>query len=296
MPGLHLAPPESPGAPAGPAQCVTCGKEFAGIYCWNCGEKRIDEHDYSLRHFLKHALEAFTHLDGNIFRSVRSLLIRPGVLTADYIAGKRKLSIAPLQLFLVINVIYFLVQPLIGWNTLTTSLATHLNDEFYSPLARQLVERAMSYRTITLAAFEERFNEISTTHAKSLVIIMVPVFALVLDLLYHRSKRYYVEHLFFALHFYAYLLIVNTIILALTNAVLAALTSLNISHPWQVIDLVAGLVNSVILGVYLYIACRRVYRQSVGITVAKSVGLTLAMVYILRLYRFILFFTTLWSL
>ncbi|MDP2136554.1 MAG: DUF3667 domain-containing protein, partial [Candidatus Didemnitutus sp.] len=70
--------------------CVSCGAPTEGQFCAQCGEKRVGPGDLTLRHFVEHMLEAFTHADGKIFLTVRLLLARPGRITADYLRGKRK--------------------------------------------------------------------------------------------------------------------------------------------------------------------------------------------------------------
>jgi len=71
-------------------RCANCAASQPGRFCARCGEKRIDAADHTLRRFGEHLFEAFTHVDGKIFLTVRSLLFRPGRLTADYLHGKRK--------------------------------------------------------------------------------------------------------------------------------------------------------------------------------------------------------------
>ncbi len=283
-------------APDRSAECVTCGKPLAGTYCWNCGEKRLEEHDYSLKHFVKHAIEAFTHVDANFFRSVRLLLTKPGSLTFEYLVGRRKFHIGPLQLFLLVNVLYFLLQPLIGWNNLTTSLATHLNDEFYSPLARRFVEGAMAKTNMGLTEFEQKFDQISVTHAKSMVILMVPMLAIVLALVYRRARKYYVEHLVFSLHFFAFWLIITTVLLVLTELVINLSSGSQIPIGWQAIEFASSSAAFLVSTWYFGSGGRRVYDEPLVPALVKGVISALAVIYILKVYRMILFFTTLWSL
>jgi hypothetical protein len=75
-----------------------------------CGEA-AGHHNYSLKHFAEEALETFAHVDGRVFSTFRSLLTRLGLLALNFIAGWRKSQMGPLQLFVVCNVIYFLMRP-----------------------------------------------------------------------------------------------------------------------------------------------------------------------------------------
>jgi len=184
----------------------------------------------------------------------------------------------------------------VGWNTLTTSLASHLNDEVYSPLARALVAEAVARGNTTLADFETAFNRVAETHARSLVIVMVPLFALLLFLLNGHLRRYYVEHLIFALHFFGFWLVLNFALLVLTAAVLAGLRAAGLPHPWQVIESISVVLSTAALALYLYGASLRVYGESVRKSMLKTAALTVGVLGLLGFYRFLLFFTTLWSL
>ncbi len=105
---LHPASPPS-ASPAAPVVCASCGAALAGPFCHLCGEKRLDRHDYALGHFLEHTLDAFTHFDFKVLHSIWSLLRRPGQMTADVLAGRRQPWAKPLQVFLIVNLLYYVV-------------------------------------------------------------------------------------------------------------------------------------------------------------------------------------------
>src|SRR5437016_1662576 len=86
----------------GKAACPECGAELQGKYCHECGEKKPDRHDLQLKHFFHHGLHEITHLDSKIFRTLRALIVQPGFLTTEYMAGRRHRYFLPLRLFLVI--------------------------------------------------------------------------------------------------------------------------------------------------------------------------------------------------
>src|SRR5215210_3933365 len=98
---------ERTAAPFEPVACPECGEPIPERFCTRCGEKRVEERDYSLRHFLAEALNVVANLESPIPRSFFVLLRRPGLLTAEYLAGRRKRYLKPLQLFVLCNVIFF---------------------------------------------------------------------------------------------------------------------------------------------------------------------------------------------
>ena len=95
---------------AAPGLCVNCSAPCPGAYCSACGEKRLSANDFSLRHFVGHAVHDLTHFDAKIFRSLIPLLFKPGVLTAEFIAGRRSRYIKPLTLFILVNLFFFVAK------------------------------------------------------------------------------------------------------------------------------------------------------------------------------------------
>lgn len=69
--------------------CLNCETEVVGKYCHNCGQPTTT-HRLSLKHFLAHdLLHGFFHLDKGILYTMKNILLRPGFLAKEYIAGKR---------------------------------------------------------------------------------------------------------------------------------------------------------------------------------------------------------------
>src|SRR3954468_8651264 len=87
--------------------CPGCGRAATTAFCPSCGESRPSDRDLSLRAFLLEVFHTLTDLDGRLLRSLRTLVTRPGELTAAYRAGRRKQFLGPLQLFLIANVAFF---------------------------------------------------------------------------------------------------------------------------------------------------------------------------------------------
>jgi hypothetical protein len=90
--------------------CVTCGTSVATSHCPDCGESRVRPRDLGLRKLTIEAFHSLTDVDSRLIRSIRALLFRPGALTIAYLEGPRKPYIAPFQLFLLANLLFFAVQ------------------------------------------------------------------------------------------------------------------------------------------------------------------------------------------
>ncbi len=99
------------------------------------------------------------------------------------------------------------------------------------------------------------------------LIVLLPVMALVLKALYPLSRRYYVEHLLFFVHFHAFFFLILT--LQILFARLAELL-----HVPENISVVTLVVASLYIPVHLFISMRRVYGQGRVTTFLKYVVLS----------------------
>jgi hypothetical protein len=98
-------------AVASGGRCATCDVELAGPFCHRCGEPGPHEADLAVRHLLHDAVHDLTHLDGKIWRTIRALLVQPGLLTKEYWEGRRGLWIRPFRLYLSIYILHLLLLP-----------------------------------------------------------------------------------------------------------------------------------------------------------------------------------------
>ena len=91
-------------APHVPAHCENCATPLLGQYCHACGQSTHNP----LRnawHALEELVESFWHLDGRVFRTLRDLLVPPGLVANRYLAGHRVDYVAPLRLFVVMSLL-----------------------------------------------------------------------------------------------------------------------------------------------------------------------------------------------
>jgi len=96
--------------------------------------------------------------------------------------------------------------------------------------------------------------------------VLLPLLALVLKILYPLSKRYYVEHLLFVVHYHAFVFLV--LILQILFSRFAALVSLP-----DAVTAATSVAVSLYIPAYLYKAMRRVYGQGHALTALKFVVL-----------------------
>jgi hypothetical protein len=274
------------------SHCVTCGEPLSGPYCSQCGERSLAGHSYSLRHFAEEALENLAHLDNRILRTFRVLLTRPGALAADFLDGRRKPYMGPVQLFVTANLLYFLLQPFSGFVPFTTTLRIQTTQFWWSGLAKQMTSDTIAAKHIAFEQYERDFNATAHLQGKTLVIIMVPFFAVIVWALYGRTRRYYAEHLVFSFYAFAFLLIWIGVTSVISSALLTGASRLGLRPGPLLVEVSSSLFTAVPFGVYLCFAARRTYGESNALRCVKSAVLTVALVLVATIYRFILFFTT----
>lgn len=103
------------------------------------------------------------------------------------------------------------------------------------------------------------------------LIVLLPLMAFVLKALYPLSRRYYVEHLLFFVHFHAFFFLI------LTLQILFMRLSTIVGLP-EALAILAIVVTSFYIPVYLYVAMRRVYGQGRLVTLFKYSILLIAYV------------------
>jgi hypothetical protein len=184
------------------------------------------------------------------------------------------------------------MQSLTGANVFSTTLDSHLHKFFWSPVAQNLVTHRLARQQTTLSLYAPVFNQAVALNAKSLIVLMVLPFALLPWILFYRTRRPFVAHVVFSIHFYAFLLVLFCIMLAVVGVDQllggAGLESDNFDHALSVVAVVT-------CATYLYMATGTVYGASGAARVLKVVPLTLAVACIVLGYRFLLLLITLYS-
>lgn len=265
---------------------------MATPFCPQCGENPIQPRDLTLRGLLGKLFHALTNIDGRVIRTVRCLLRRPGLLTVAYMDGRRKPYIAPFQLFLLANALFFAVQSLTSTNIFGASLDSHLHHQDWSDLAQSLVAKRLERTHTSLELYAPVFDRAVVLSAKSLIILMAVPFALLLPLVFFGSRRPFTTHVVFSLHAYTFLLLLFslTLLIAILDVFLggAGLNSPRMDNVLTVINLAA-------CTVYLYLAMGPVYGASGPRRMVKALALALSVGVIVVGYRFLLFLITLYG-
>lgn len=266
--------------------CPNCFAETAGNFCHQCSQETT-LHPPSAREFLHEFIGHYVALEGKLWQSLWLLLVRPGRLTLEYIQGRRVRYVQPLRLYLTFSLLFFalvkfsgvpLIQtghappPALGRAAVATAparpapeLAPQQKNEVVTALGTA-AERVHAGWGAKVARFLDQPTDAIITaltntffaYGPYALFALMPVFALLLKLLYLGSGRRYGAHLLFALH-------ANAFAFAMMALQMVIPSSLNFVHAVLAIWMIA----------YLPLALRRVYGGGWIVTLLRWIVLAL---------------------
>ena len=86
--------------------CFSCGESMSGVYCYACGNKN-DNYRRSIWSLGAELFSSLTALEGRIWRSLRSLIFKPGQMAREFSDGKRQKWTSPIRLYLATSLLLF---------------------------------------------------------------------------------------------------------------------------------------------------------------------------------------------
>ena len=272
--------------------CPSCGRGRATAYCPSCGEQPLRPRDLSVRDLSGQALRQFSNLDARLARTFRALLVTPGALSLAHVEGRRRAFLGPLQVFFIANALFFAIQSFTHFKIFSTTLASHLHEQDWSPIAQALVDRRLAAKGVTLAAFAPVFDHAAVLNAKALIILMALAVVPFLPAMFFGAHRRFGAHVVFALHLYAFMLLLYSVALVLAEVQLR-LGGSGLASP--AVDLALTLINLAVSAVYLWFAIGAFYGSRGAMRVVKAAGLAFVMLLLVLAYRFAIFLVTLIS-
>ncbi|AFD06980.1 DUF3667 domain-containing protein [Solitalea canadensis] len=129
--------------------CLNCGTTVNGKFCSECGQENIETKE-NFWHFLSHNVGHYFHFDSKFFKSIIPLITKPGVLTKEYIEGKRASHFPPASMYLFISVIFFLI--LFGQKSLV-KVNDHgklLNEQEKEAIIKSTIKESLSNSTLKI--------------------------------------------------------------------------------------------------------------------------------------------------
>ena len=255
--------------------CRNCGAPLVGPYCSACGQRVLDL-DRPLRDLVREWASSVAAFDTRLLRTLWPLVRRPGFLTAEFLAGRRVRYVHPLKLYLAVSLVAFLLLAVSGRSVVVVS-DTHADvvapvrvtvddpteTTRASDIGGETVERSLFVRALlrVVELYESdpaAFNRAFTNHLARAVFVLVPLLALILRLLYRRSR--YVHHLVATLHLQSF-------------AFIAMIVALGIDAIVGPREGPGGSLAVIALVAWTFLALRRLHGESRLLTAAKTAAL-----------------------
>jgi hypothetical protein len=300
-----IVPPlnDTAASPRPTTACPNCGSTMVDAFCAKCGELQPSHRDLSLRAVAHEAAQEFAGVDGKIPRTLWALITKPGLLTREFIDGRRGRYSKPLSLFLVLNLVFFVIQPHTGM--LRYGLSEYIGPpgDVNDGNAAELVAAKLARSREPRASYETRFDSTLADQKKSMLLFAVPVFAVAMAILFAGKKRYFVEHLVFSVHAYAFLLALLAVgIAAIFYTIggwlmLASLLGLPVRRAEIFLNGEPVLITVVAVATvtYMTLAIRRAYGGSTRAAFGRAAVLTFVQMSLIIVYHDLLFFTSFYA-
>jgi len=165
--------------------CSNCGSTGTGKYCNNCGNSYVMKR-ITIPGIFHDVFHFFTHLDKGFAFTLKQLIVAPGKVQRDYVEGNRSRHQKPFSMFFICATVTALLR---YWINLSLMKHYHGTNEGESNFFHQ-------YMVLT--------------HT-----ILLPLYALVIYLVFYRSKYNYAEVVVFLLYTLGIFLLITVVIAAL---------------------------------------------------------------------------------
>lgn len=129
--------------------CQNCGHYVEEHYCTHCGQENVETRQPF--HFLfTHFIEDFVHYDGSFWQTIKKLFLKPGVLTKEYLSGKRNSSVNPVKMYIFVSfVTFFLIS-------IFPSHKTEYNDSSNEPISIENTEKIQKALNATIDTLQNK--------------------------------------------------------------------------------------------------------------------------------------------
>lgn len=243
---------KSRNTPVRPDHCLDCGAPVTSHYCANCGQETT-AHTLTLRELARDVIGEFVSTNSKFFRTLRQLLLSPGTLTVDYIAGRRERYLMPSRMFIVLSVVFFFV--------LSLTQVPFSENVITMTFEKEEIQTAFQASGLSQEMFIEKLDSAFTAALPIMLLLMVPLFAGMMRLINLTSGYRFIVHLVFSFHLFSFVAAM-TVVAFLVLVLLGMVAMAAGEGAIEVLAAVVLLAVAIYLPVYAMIALRKVYGYS----------------------------------
>lgn len=241
-------------------------------------------HNLSTHHFVRNGIESFFRLTNKFWRTLKTLLLKPGELSVDFVNGNKSRFVKPFPLFLAINILLILSPS----NPYSLPLYNYLTQENFTNFnTKEIVNKKLNTSKISITEFTADFNQTIKQESKFFIFLYIPFYAFFFFILFWSREKKLTDHLVFSTHFISfYLLFYNlAYLLMVIPFYFFAETGL---YPLFNDAFAAFFIISI--SIYLFFALRKFYNTSIFMSVFCSLTFCFSYVFLMQFYRMLLFY------
>jgi len=231
---------------------------------------------------MEEVVHFFTHFDGTLITSLKTILSKPGKMAEDFCNGIRRKYFKPLSFFLLLVILYLLFPILEGLNM---RLHYYKENKQFGSLATRQIEHVLKTKNMSEEELSEIFHQKGEKTSKFLLFLVIPVMALVSKGLAFKKRKYYFDHFIFSAEASSFYLLWGFLIFPLILVIAQKI-------GWQLLRSDDDLIIAVhsVFAIYVSIAAYRFFKFSKWYALVYSLLYTFMMFgFVLFMYKLILF-------
>jgi hypothetical protein len=121
--------------------CKSCQTPLAGRYCYQCGQRKIDER-LTLKYLLQATANILTNLERGLWFTIKELYLRPGKVIRDYLAGATIRYYHPLRYIFLMTGIAAIAVSVIDITSLIES-SKIVTEDMMKPEAKETQQKTI---------------------------------------------------------------------------------------------------------------------------------------------------------
>jgi Protein of unknown function (DUF3667) len=223
-----MTDPAAPTTPvAANTQCRNCGTLAPGKYCPECGQE-TSLHPPSVSEFVNHFFGNYVAVSSTLAQSLWVLVSKPGQLTVDYLAGRKRRYVLPFKLYVTVSIVALLFISLVAGASIESPVQLdvkpdgsvislngmdlkYVDGKFVcSGLPERVCNHLRKRFDHSPGELKALFSDLPQRMVKFwgyAMFALLPIFAALLQLVYRNRGLVYGEHIVFALHLHTFWLL-----------------------------------------------------------------------------------------
>ncbi len=258
--------------------CPSCHTEFKGRYCYQCGEKKVVESDFTLKHIFGEGFSFITNLDSKLYRTFVGLMFKPGFLVNEYLEGKRNVYMKPFQVFILASILFFIF--LSGIDLLLIP-----SKWFFTDHTRELINGLLQEKNISQEMLAQMYDAKVVSNSKLYIFILLPVLAFFLFIFNRKRQKEFGKYVIHALYMFSFFMVMLVMV-----TIFFDLIPLKINKWWVILS--AQLLQLL----YIMFSIKNVYDRTLGQSILQGLVVTLLLGFLLGMYRYGISYFTLSNL